>query len=66
MKCCSCGADLGFDDDPYADPDCLECLQRSIEADLAEGFREYDEPIDEYEACKVPLWGCDFHDEWGI
>lgn len=57
MKCCSCGADLGFDDDPYADPDCMDCLRRSIEADIAE------EEYDEYDACKVPLWASDFHDE---
>jgi hypothetical protein len=54
MKCCSCGADLGFDDDPYADPDCPECLRRSVEADLLD---------DEYEASKVPLWASDWHDE---
>jgi hypothetical protein len=55
MKCCSCGADLGFDDDPYADPDCLECLRRSIEA---EGSY-----YDEYDRCKVPLWPADWHDD---
>lgn len=29
LTCCVCDADLGFDDsDPYADPDCMECLRR--------------------------------------
>jgi len=61
MKCCSCGADLGFDDDPYADPDCPECLRRSIEAECYE-----DDEDDEYDRCKVPLWPADWHDEYGL
>lgn len=24
---------------------------------------EYDEPYDEYDSCKVPLWAGDWHDE---
>lgn len=60
MKCCSCGYDLGFDDDPYADPDCPECLRRSIEAEIEADENDY---YDEYEACKVPLWASDWHDE---
>jgi hypothetical protein len=64
MKCCSCGADLGFDDDPYADPDCPYCLQRSIEAEVR-AEREYEEQneLDEYERNKTPLWASDWHDE---
>lgn len=60
--CCSCGADLGFDDDPYADPDCMECLKRSIQADV-EAERAEEDDRDEYDRCKTPLWASDFHDE---
>lgn len=61
MKCCSCGADLGFDDDPYADPDCPDCLRRSILAETEE-IDDYDE----YEACKIPLYSGDWHDEYTL
>ena len=65
MKCCSCGADLGFDDDPYADPDCPYCLRASIQAEV-EADREAEEAeegLDEYDRCKTPLWASDWHDE---
>ena len=34
LTCCSCGADLGDADDPYRDPDCLDCLNRENDAEL--------------------------------
>lgn len=36
LTCCVCEADLGDASDPYADPDCMDCLHRSIQADLHE------------------------------
>lgn len=37
VHCVSCGADLGYDDDPYADPDCPHCLEASIRAETENG-----------------------------
>lgn len=31
LRCCVCGADLGPADDPYRDPDCMDCLKREWE-----------------------------------
>jgi hypothetical protein len=30
LHCCQCGADLGSAEDPYRDPDCMECLNPGI------------------------------------
>lgn len=36
VLCPTCGAELFDDDDPYADPDCVVCLQRSYELEAME------------------------------
>lgn len=35
LTCSRCGADLGDADDPYCDPDCIECLHRDLADELA-------------------------------
>lgn len=35
LTCCVCGADLGDAGDIYADPDCVDCINREVEEDVA-------------------------------
>ncbi len=40
LVCPTCGYDFGIcAEDPYADPDCPECLKRSVEEEL-ENYEE--------------------------
>lgn len=34
LRCCVCGADLGSAEDPYRDPDCMDCLRREYEHEM--------------------------------
>ncbi|MDP9202346.1 MAG: hypothetical protein M3P26_10515 [Gemmatimonadota bacterium] len=36
LTCCVCGADLGDAEDPYRDPDCINCATNEAQAEAEE------------------------------
>lgn len=52
LKCSQCGADLGDAEDPYRDPDCMDCLRKSLleeEGDVDNYSPDRCEVCNEYE-----------------
>ena len=43
LYCCTCGADIGDATDPYADPNCAECLEYDSSFDCEEAITEAEE-----------------------